>query len=296
MKLFWKIFSVVFISLFVIALSISYIISSKQISYMENHLIEENRIIGSLISKEVEIGYLESKWPFESLRKLSEQENFLFWWVIKDDGLIHLSDNSSFMGTYAYDYFPQVINIAENEDIFIDYKQSYGIYFQTFGTGENKQSFWLGFSLKDISETKRDVILLTIISSLLALTILGAITYFIIKHFTNPINELTICANKIKQGNLDKKCEVKSKDELEELAKAFDEMRLGLKDRNDLLNSLLKTFQGKFGNLATILVRKNIQELVKKNPRIEKILPKSLGITITKAKRFQRERESRKKT
>ena len=73
-------------------------------------------------------------------------------------------------------------------------------------------------------------------------------------------------------------------------------MRLGLKDRNQLLNSLLNTFKGKFGNLATILVRKNVQELVKKNPRIGKILPKSLGISITKAKKLQREREQEKLT
>ena len=49
----------------------------------------------------------------------------------------------------------------------------------------------------------------------------------------------------------------------------------GIKDRDDLLNSLLKTFEGKFGKVARILVRKNVDELVKKNPRIEKILPKS---------------------
>ncbi len=50
----------------------------------------------------------------------------------------------------------------------------------------------------------------------------------------------------------------------------------GINDRDKLLNSLLKTFKGKFGNIATILVRKDVQEMVKKNPRIEKILPESL--------------------
>jgi len=47
-------------------------------------------------------------------------------------------------------------------------------------------------------------------------------------------------------------------------------------DRDELLDSLLKTFEGKFGKVASILMRKNVNELIKKNPRIEKILPKSL--------------------
>ncbi len=62
-----------------------------------------------------------------------------------------------------------------------------------------------------------------------------------------------------------------------------------------MLNSLLNAFKGKFGNIATIIVRKNIQELVKKNPRIEKILPKNLGITISKAKKLSEEKLSKSK-
>ena len=93
---------------------------------------------------------------------------------------------------------------------------------------------------------------------------------------TKPIRELANFSGKLKQGKLDSKYVIDSKDELGALSKAFDEMRLGLKDRNDLLNSLLETFKGKFGNLANILVRKSIQELVDKNPRISKILPPTL--------------------
>ncbi len=132
-----------------------------------------------------------------------------------------------------------------------------------------------------------------IIMGLLFFLLMFFITWIFADTLSRPIQKLSESAKKIKQGNLNIKCEVKSKDEIGELAQTFDEMRLGLKDRNQLLNSLLISFKGKFGNLATILVRKDVQELVKKNPRIEKILPKSLGISITKAKELQR--ESKKK-
>ena len=135
---------------------------------------------------------------------------------------------------------------------------------------------------------------LIIISGIITI-IAVLIGLFLAKSITKPIQKLSESTKKIKQGNLNIKCEVKSKDEIGELAQTFDEMRLGLKDRNQLLNSLLTSFKGKFGNIATILVRKDVQQLVEKNPRIEKILPKSLGISVEKAKKLQREQEKKSK-
>ena len=123
MKLFWKIFVSMFISFVVIVSSISYIISIRQISDAENRIIEEKKIIGSFLSKEIEVGYFESKWPFESLKKLSKHEGVLFWWIVRDDGTIHLADNASFMGTYAQDYFPQIASMIKKENIVIFFKK-----------------------------------------------------------------------------------------------------------------------------------------------------------------------------
>ena len=292
MKIFWKIYLAVLVSFIIVVFSTSYIISAKQIADRENCILNEKTIIGNLVSNEVASGYLESKWPFESLKELAGQDNFLFWWVVKKNGEIYLADDSYFIGTYARDYFPD--NKINESDTFINEKQNYGIFHNSFEAGKEKWTFWLGFSLKEVSEAKNRIIITTLISSFLALLIMGIILYFVILRFTKPIEDLTKISEKIKEGNLD--CEIKAstKDEIGKLAKTFDEMRLGLKDRSDLLNSLLATFKGKFGNLATILVRKDIQDLVKKNPRIAKILPKSLGIILEKGKKFQR--ESRRKS
>ena len=119
-----------------------------------------------------------------------------------------------------------------------------------------------------------------------------ALSIGVSRSISKPIQELTKASRELKKGNLNYKVDIKSKDEIGELAGTFNQMRLKLKqreelavkDRNELLNSLLNTFKGKFGNIVTILVRKNIQELVKKNPRIKKILPKSLSKSITESK------------
>ena len=51
-----------------------------------------------------------------------------------------------------------------------------------------------------------------------------------------------------------------------------------------LLNTLLAAFKGKFGKIATILVRRNVQELVDNNPRIKGVLPKALSRSLSKRK------------
>ncbi len=154
----------------------------------------------------------------------------------------------------------------------------------------------IDLTLEDIENRIKKEIVRTALIIILVMFITIVLMYMLLRFIiVKPISEMEKGVKSIAKGNLNYKVDVKSKDEIGELAQTFDEMRLGLRDRNQLLNSLLTTFKGKFGNIATILVRKNMQELVNKNPRIEKILPKSLGISIIKAKKFQREREQEKK-
>jgi PAS domain S-box-containing protein len=224
MKLFWKIFVSMFISFVVIVSSISYIISIRQISDAENRIIEEKKIIGSFLSKEIEVGYFESKWPFESLKKLSKHEGVLFWWIVRDDGTIHLADNASFMGTYAQDYFPQIASMIKKENISLNRNQNYGIFFTPLETGKKKWSFWFGFSLKEVSERRKEIIFLIAVVSLSALVVLGVILYFAIKYFTKPIQELTVSAEAIGKGDLTRRVKIGSKDELGRLAHSFNKM------------------------------------------------------------------------
>jgi PAS domain S-box-containing protein len=212
------------ISFVVVILSISYIISVKQISDMEKDLIEENKIIGSFLSKEIEVGYFENKWPFGSLKKLSKYKGVLFWWIVRDDGTIHLADNESFMGTYAPDYFPQIASIEGKENISLNRNQNYGIFFTPLQTGIKKWSFWFGFSLKEVLERRKEIIFLISTVSLSALVMLGFLLYFTIKHFTKPIKELTVGAERIGKGELAHRIKVVSKDELGQLSHSFNKM------------------------------------------------------------------------
>jgi len=241
MKLFWKIFAAAFISFAMVISFISYVLTIRQVSDAENHIVEEHGVIASFISKEIEKGHQESRWPFESLRKLSERDDFLFWWVLRDDGTIHLADSTSFMGTYAYQYFPEIAN-TRDENVFLNRNQNYGILVKPLEAGGKEWSFWLGFSLKELFEMKKEIILWTTVVSLLAWGLVGVILYFTIMHFTEPIKSLTVGAATIGKGDLTYRVKIESKDELGELASSFNKMAEDLEQitvSKDYVNSII---------------------------------------------------------
>ncbi len=150
---------------------------------------------------------------------------------------------------------------------------------------EEKMTSSIKYENESLSRTTYYTLLGVIIVSFLASTVLGA---YIANSVSKPLQKLTEVTKKISKGKLNTTCKIDSKDEVGELANSFENMRVGLKDRNDLLNSLLKTFRGKSGGIASILVKKNIKELVKKNPRIIKIIPNSISKSIKKEEKIKK--------
>lgn len=133
-----------------------------------------------------------------------------------------------------------------------------------------------------------NIVVRLVVLSLIVMVILSILLGGFIAHsISKPIQELTKASEQMKKGNLKYKIKFTSKDEIGELAETFNEMRLGLKDRNELLNTILTAFKGKLGGIASILLRKNIKELSDKNPRVLKIIPKSLAQSLKKQKKIE---------
>jgi PAS domain S-box-containing protein len=271
MKLFWKIFTAVFISFMAVVASISYVITMKQMADAEKHLVEKNTTIGGFLSREIEHGFLESRWPFERLQNLAERPGFLFWWVVQEDGIIHQADKPAIMGTLAYDYFPQMRGKADRERLILNRPDNYGIFITPLSLGRHKWSFWLGFSLTEIAAIKRRIILLDLFLSLGALLILGIILYFTIRHFTAPIQDLTRGTATLGRGDLSHRVDIRSGDELGELADAFNQMAAALQaaqeeleEREGFLTSIFASIQD------GINILDNEYNVVRTNPAMER--------------------------
>lgn len=246
MKLFSKIFIAVFVSFILLLSALSYVMAAKQISDMKDRILEENSFVVGFVSQEVERGYLESRWPFDSLSKLSERDGFLFWWVIRDDGTIYMAHEASFMGTNAYDYFPQVADMTGDRNVLVDQNENYGILTAPLEMGRDRWSFWYGFSMTAISRMRHEIISMYTVVSVLTLTILGIILYLIARRFTGPVGDLAAGAEAIGKGDLSHRVKAGANDELGQLASSFNKMARDLqvttvsKDYVDsIINSML---------------------------------------------------------
>ena len=278
MNLFWKIYISILVSFMVIVLSISYVISVRQVAQIEKDELEGNKILVDLISKEIEVRYYENKWPFESLNRLSKSEATLFWWVVRDnDGLIYIADKTSFMGTHVHDHYPQIVGIAGKEYQFLDRKQNYAILVKHLDTGQTRWSFWYGISLKEVTKRKKDVILLISVVSISAIAMIGIILFFAIKHFTKPIKGLIDGTTIIGSGNLAHRIKIESEDELGLLAKFFNRMAEDLQENTvskehmyNVIGSMLDTLMvldsdiniNKVNKMTCDLLKYSAEELI----------------------------------
>jgi len=224
MRLFWKIYVPVLISFVLVAFAISYIISGKQIADAEEHIVQANAMMSGHLVEEIESGLLEGRLPFEGLKKLSDRKDFLFWWVIQDDGKIYLADKVEFAGSNVADYFPRIADGNMTKRVFLNRDQEHGIFVQPFQVGKKRWAFWLGFSLRDISRMRKSIILVNAAIFVTALVLLGGTLYFIITHFTKPIKNLALAAGAIGSGDLSHRAQAKTGDELGDLALSFNTM------------------------------------------------------------------------
>jgi len=237
MKLFWKIYLAVVIPAIVIGSLFTYVIATFELSHEQEHAIRLNRLASKLLTREIEKEYIESRWPFDSLKKLSEGDDFLFWWIVTDDGTIHLANDTSFIGTHAYTYFPQIEPVPDGAKSILDKKRNCGVFVKFFGKGKPR-SFWLGFSLKHLAELQSKIIQMSALLLVLTVGTLGIVVYFTVKHFTRPIGTLAEGATIIGKGNLNHRVKTQSKDELGYLAESFNEMAEHLEQTTTSIDNL----------------------------------------------------------
>jgi two-component system sensor histidine kinase VicK len=99
--------------------------------------------------------------------------------------------------------------------------------------------------LKMLPQYRRDFISGAIGASLLLLLIVIVIIWFSV---IKPINTLTKTANEIRMGNLDKTVNIKTRDEIGELSKAFNDMTGRLKTQMRELKTAEEKYRSIFEN------------------------------------------------
>jgi signal transduction histidine kinase len=120
------------------------------------------------------------------------------------------------------------------------------------------------FSLSSLEEMKQGMIFTTLISSGVFIIISFLLIFFIINRFiTTPVSDLIKGVRLMSEGKLGSKVKVNSKDEIGELASAFNKMTIDLKKSQDSLKEYSENLEK--------LVTKRTEQLEDKTANLEKI-------------------------
>ncbi len=107
-------------------------------------------------------------------------------------------------------------------------------------------ALYLRRDLDDINRTLDQSIIIIVKATMLALGITIILGYFIARSITGPINDVTVKASKMAKGDFDQVVEVKSDDEIGQLAKMFNYL-------TDRLKSVLQEMSNEKQKMDTII-------------------------------------------
>lgn len=281
-SIFTKVFLLASILSILTAIIITGLAVKEQSDYIEKSLVRENKMLVEEAVQSIESNYLINQWPFAVLKHVSESKDVLFLLVIKPNGEIYMTDKPDMWGKKISNM--SFMKEGVKDALYNNTSERIKIITHSINIDDSGEpwSLCVGVSLKSIDIAKNKMIAKAIVVVSIILIAVTIAAFYFAQSIILPLKKLTEAAGKIARGNLNYKIKVKSKDEVGELAKALDKMRISLKSRNTLLNSILTTFSSKFGNAAIALLRMPIKKVVVKDSKILDVLPKKIAKSITK--------------
>jgi len=194
-------------------------------------LLQESSSLAQVVSSEIEAGYLSQRWPFETLRRVSEAESILYWWVVEPNGKVHLASSPEMWGKTITDPAVGTEELMIKDGTWEATGERIKVIVNPLRIGEGGRpwTFWLGISLRSIAAAKRGIVLANVGVGLLLIAIGAGLSFLLARGITRPIRRLVEGTRSIARGELGHRVEVKGKDELSELARSFNEMSADLK-------------------------------------------------------------------
>ena len=274
-SIFGKIFGSLILVLLLSGAFFIFISLKQQGDRITENLIKRSETLSKIASKQIERAYYAGVWPFETLKLIiSESEDVVFLWVAKPDGRIYFADDPDVisMGRIIKEPF-----LGTEKTLIQDWTYPKGIeeiklIIQPLEIRDEEGKPWsllMGVSLRPVVAAERAVIFNSLALFILTFFLAIFISFYLTKRITNPLEKLKEGAAIIGKGDLDYRIEIKTGDELEKLAEAFNKMAKDLEQFHKALEEAKSTLEIKVKVKTKELreLTENLDEKVKERTR-----------------------------
>ncbi|MCK5281899.1 MAG: HAMP domain-containing protein [Nanoarchaeota archaeon] len=229
---------------------------------MERVLIQQNELLAGIASQSIEAGYLAKHIPFETIRSITESEDILFLWVVKPDGEVYLSDDPEMWGKKIKDDSLGIGEVIVKDSTSVGGEEHIKIIIHPLkiGESEKKWTLYLGVSLKSLTIARNKMIVINTILFVLIIFFSSIVSLYLARSVTKPIIELKNVTDELAKGNLDIRAEIKSRDEIGDLASAFNDMTSDLKKSYMHIEEHEQALENQVQQ-RTLELQKNVKEI-----------------------------------
>lgn len=211
----------------------------------ENDILQQNYLLVQVMTHEIESGYIKGIWPYKTLKMIGDTEEVAFLWIVKPDGEIFWTNDSAMMGQIVQDPFLGSATQLVRDSYFNE--ESIKIIANPLRIELHGApwTLFLGISVQQLAKAQREIIAYSIAFFVIAIIFATIISLYLSGSFTKPLRKLMMGVQAIGQGDLDYQIDIKSRDEIGELAAAFNKTAVKLKEtreRDKLINKMKSEF------------------------------------------------------
>ena len=214
----------------------------RQINFIEETVVKENKVLAEVAAKSIETGYLNFLWPLETLKKISDSEGIVFLWIVKPDGKILLADDPEMQGKVIDDPFLGTKKLVVNDSIYLGHKIKLIVCPLEIEVAKTPWSLYLGASLKPVEIAQKETIFTGLGIFILIVLFTALLAFYLSKGVTEPLEQLRKGAEIIGRGNFEHRIKIRTGDEIEELGETFnlmaEDLKQSLKDLEESKNVL----------------------------------------------------------
>jgi len=228
-RFFSKVFGLMLLVSLITGVVILVITTIRQQQAMENSIVEGNKVLAKVAAKSIEVGYLDFRWPLETLKKISDSEENILLWIVKPTGEIFLADDPEMQGRVIIDPSLGKEEIIIKDSVYHNQKIKLIIHPLAIEVGEKPWNLFLGVSLKPVEVARRETIFAGTIVLFFAIIFSAFISFYFSKGVTRPLEQLREGAEILGKGNFSHRVKIKTGDEIEELSNTLNRMAEDMK-------------------------------------------------------------------